>query len=104
MAITVIDKTSTEIPNKFEQTGLTDDFIFRADPRQAYKLSGVVTSAGSAAAISSDSKETPTDISGFAVDPSGLSAVNFSTVISAGSEWVGAQIDSGTWTIIITEL
>lgn len=89
---------------RFSLASLTDDFVFRVDPRKSYRVEGVVTAAGSAAAVSSMSQATPTDLSEFSVDPSGLSSANFSTDISAGSEWVGAQIDSGTWTITVREV
>lgn len=104
MAITVVDLTNSFIPNKYPETGLTDDFVFRCKPNRKYKVEAIVTSAGSAKAIGSTKQDTPADISDFSADPVGLQSVNFQSTLQSGNEWVGVEIDSGTWEVIITEL
>lgn len=101
MAITVnSNNTETYRP----VTGLTDDVVFKLNSGKAYKLQGIVTSAGSAQAIETMESDTPTDIARFSKNASGASTANFTVDVTAGNAWAGVEITSGTWDVIIREI
>ncbi len=82
-----------------------DETIFRLLPKRNYSFSAVNTSAGTATLKTSVDQSVPTDFSEFITqtDASGLTT-SFAFNVTGGQNWIGLDIDSGTWDIKLQEI
>ena len=88
-------------------TGLTsgNEYIWEVGQNTVVSIQGNPTVAGTARVKYSLSSSTPTDFTGFVTSNAGDHSTDFGekSDVGSGIRWIGVEIDSGTWTVLIKQ-
>lgn len=107
MAVTVIsDVTNTNNQKRNEGVTNGNEFIYKVNPTKRIQVTGLATSTGDATVYFSNdpSINTPTGFGSLVASFVGTVTDNVGEDLGDGIEWVGVDVDSGTWNINIKEL
>lgn len=84
-------------------TGLTDGVIFQVPADADITVKAVNKAAGTAHLKANNDNAIPTDFTDFAAIVSDQTATFMKTTVNGGLRWIGLDIDSGTWDVVISK-
>lgn len=84
-------------------TGLTDGVIFQVPVREDVTVKAIMKSAGTAHLKADNDKAIPTAFTEFAPILADQTDSFIRTSVNGGMRWIGVDIDSGTWDVVISK-